>query len=129
MLRDLHDFVCNYIVGYPTIFKMDKILIWIVRLLFWVVEKQSTSMSVVNTFLWWCCCAVDAKPWNNRVCQHSVLSYLSTHKQYRMCILRTRRCSCPISRYPMPTYINCHVSLVCNPYLEYCAYSYTEWPM
>ena len=44
-----------------------KTLAWIVRLLFWVGEKQSTSMSVVNANLWWCCGAVDAEPWNNRV--------------------------------------------------------------
>ena len=59
--------------------------------IFWVVEKQLTSMSVVNANHWWCCCAVDAEPWNNSVCQHSVLPYLSSHNQYRMSILRNRR--------------------------------------
>ena len=105
---------------------------WIVRLLYWVREKQSTSMFVLNANLWWCCSAVDADwNWNNTVCQHSVLPCLSSCNQDRMCISRTRIFVCP-----MPTYVHCHVSLlsmsayvVCYAYLVYCAYNYTEWPM
>ena len=42
----------------------------------------------------------------------------------------------PLScRSPVPTHVDCHVSLVfhvnivCYAYLVYCVYNYTEWPM
>ena len=89
---DLHVIVHT---GYPTNFTMMKSSAWIARLLFWVEEKHSTNMLVVNANLWWCCCAVDAEPWNNIACQHSVLPHLSSCNQYRICTLRTRRCVCP----------------------------------
>ena len=72
-----------YIQATPLTLQWMKTLIWIVRLLFWAVQKQSTSMSVVNANLWQCFCTVDAEPWNSRVCQHSVLPYLSGCNQYR----------------------------------------------
>ena len=56
-----------------------------VAILSW--RKQSTSISVVNVNL--LCIvifAVDAEPWNNRVCQYSVLLYLFSRHQYRTCI-------------------------------------------
>ena len=127
-----------YIQATPLSLQWMKPLAWIVRLLFWAGQKQSTSMSVVNANLWWCCCAMDAEPWNKRVCQHSVLPYLSSCNQYRMSISRTRRYMLALlCGGPMPTYIDCPVSLVqyvcissllCLPSV-YCAYSYTEWPM
>ena len=61
--RDLHSL---YIQATPLSLQWTKNFIaWIVRLLFWVREKQSTSMFVVTANLWWCYCAVDVEPSNN----------------------------------------------------------------
>ena len=60
---DLHVFVH---AGLPYYLKNEgKTSAWIIRLLFWVGEKQSTSLPVVKANLWWWCCAVDAESWNN----------------------------------------------------------------
>ena len=75
---------------------------------------------------------------NQGTTEYTNTAYLSSRNQYRMSILRTNSlhtlsCRCPI---PMPTYIDCQVSLVFHvcirmyvvyyAYIKYLAYSYTK---
>ena len=61
-------------------------------------SNQQVAMSVGMQIFDGAICCIDAKPWNNRVCQHTVLPYLFIRNQYsyRMCILMTRKCACSI---------------------------------
>ena len=82
---------------YLTIFKMKEKLQLGLQSCCFELEKSNQQACLLwrkifddDAVLWM------LNPGTTLVCQHSVLPYLFSHKQYSMCILMTRRCAYPI---------------------------------
>ena len=128
---------CTYVQATQLSIKSIKNFIaWIVRLQFIIkaVNKHvccAWLQIFVGTVVLW---MLNLKQWSMYV--NSVLPYLSSHNQYRMCISRSGRCAFPIVQAPysylrkllcLLSFLSWNMYIVSYAYLVYCTYTYLYW--
>ena len=127
---NLHVFIHT---GYPTIFTMDEnfSLDCKAAILGWRKEINRYVYCEYKSFMVLWMLNPGTTEYVNTVFYH----ILSSRNQYRICLLRTRRCTYPIMQVLyaklctllcLLSYSCLHTYVVCYAYLVYCPYSYTE---